>query len=277
MRYRHSAEKMVDLPCGSATLGLNWISVERRTVSATNPKLRASAHCGPCPQLTEQSGLDHFPLNFARLPHAIPRRGPAWKWPDGNTQIDRRRHTQNLADAAATRAAWVENTLERAELLHEARTQYASDADFGRWLADEEIEINPHSRAALLKMAQHPNESRDALEATESWDLRRIWENEISLAVYGQRPKTAVDSPGPSPPPSPLVKALDATLSAISSFTHSSTSPDAGRLQRAADMMKAVDWVKSWTASSIRSCALVHRGCRRCVRRRHYQACPERT
>jgi hypothetical protein len=150
---------------------------------------------------------------------------------------------KNLADAAATRAAWVENTLERAELLHEARTQYASDADFGRWLADEEIEINPHSRAALLKMAQHPNESRDALEATESWDLRRIWENEISLAVYGQRPKTAVDSPGPSPPPSPLVKALDATLSAISSFTHSSTSPDAGRLQRAADMMKAVDWV----------------------------------
>jgi hypothetical protein len=102
---------------------------------------------------------------------------------------------KNLDDAALARTSWIENVLQRADLLFKARTQHASDAEFGRWLAEEHIEINPHGRAALLKMAKHPAETRAVLETTESWDLRRIWENEIFPSLYGQRPKTPVESP----------------------------------------------------------------------------------
>jgi hypothetical protein len=101
---------------------------------------------------------------------------------------------KNLDDAALERVAWIENVLQRADLLFQARTQHASDAEFGHWLTQKKIEINPHGRAALLKMAKHPVETRAVLEATESWDLRRIWEKEIFPALYGQRPQTPVDS-----------------------------------------------------------------------------------
>jgi len=117
---------------------------------------------------------------------------------------------KNLDDATRARSSWIENVLQRASLLFKAREQHASDAEFGRWLAEEHIEINPHGRAALLKMAAHPAETRAVLETTESWDLRRIWENEISPALYGQRPETPVDSPKLS-----LPDKLDAMLSGI--------------------------------------------------------------
>lgn len=105
---------------------------------------------------------------------------------------------ENLDCAARTRSSWIEGVLQRAELLLKARRHHASDAEFGGWLREERIEINSHTRAALLQMAAHPAETRAALEATESWDIRRIWENEISpgiLPLYGQRPETVVDSP----------------------------------------------------------------------------------
>jgi hypothetical protein len=101
---------------------------------------------------------------------------------------------QNLDDATRARTGWIENVLERADLLARARAEHASDAEFGHWLAEEAIEINPHNRAALLKMAKHPVETRAVLETTESWSLRLIWENEIEPALYGRLPKTPVDS-----------------------------------------------------------------------------------
>jgi hypothetical protein len=100
----------------------------------------------------------------------------------------------NLDGAALTRCSWIENVLQRADLLLKARAEHVSDAEFGRWLCEEAIEISPHNRAALLKMAAHPAETRAVLETTESWSLRLIWENEIEPALYGRLPKTPVDS-----------------------------------------------------------------------------------
>jgi hypothetical protein len=111
---------------------------------------------------------------------------------------------KNLDDAALARSSWIESVLQRADLLAKAREQHASNIDFGHWLAEEQIEISPHARAALLKMAAHPAETRASLEATESWDLRRIWEDEISLPFMAKgqnRPLILLSFHPPTAPP----------------------------------------------------------------------------
>lgn len=105
---------------------------------------------------------------------------------------------KNLDDAALARSSWIESVLQRADLLAKARAEHVGDAEFGRWLAEEAIDINPHARAALLKMAAHPIETKAALEVTEYWDLRLIWEREIEHVLYGLKPKRPVDSYEPS-------------------------------------------------------------------------------
>jgi hypothetical protein len=136
----------------------------------------------------------------------------------------------NIAAEKKIRAEWIETILARASLLLEARNAYSSrDRAFGEWLAEEGITISANDRAALLNMARHPAEARRALEVTERWSVRLIWEVEILPTVYSSLQETAVDSPPLSKPATLPATRSDSESSGAQIVQFPSPEPPAAR------------------------------------------------
>jgi hypothetical protein len=73
---------------------------------------------------------------------------------------------------------FVEGTLQMAEALREAREKFDADADFGKWLADNGLDLPKDDRAALIGMAGDIALARTILTESTSRSCRLIWSKE---------------------------------------------------------------------------------------------------
>ena len=80
-----------------------------------------------------------------------------------------------FAELAANKKEWIEDTIGLCTALVEARADFATHADFTRWLKDEGITINAQDRAAAIKMGRKPDVLRECSETTTWWTLRGIY------------------------------------------------------------------------------------------------------
>jgi hypothetical protein len=114
--------------------------------------------------------------------------------PDGGTNdiADniRRYHAAALAGLEQEKAgaeAWRENTWALAcELKHGKEFCQNSNPAFSKWLQDRglgEDVINADDRAALIKMAAHPEIAKEVLQTTTRRNWRLIWNNDIQPIV----------------------------------------------------------------------------------------------
>jgi hypothetical protein len=79
---------------------------------------------------------------------------------------------------------WVAGSIELASVLVEARAKFQNDdVQFGHWLVDERLEMDPHERAALVKIGQHIEKAEPILVETEFTKYRNIWEREIKPSM----------------------------------------------------------------------------------------------
>jgi hypothetical protein len=113
-------------------------------------------------------------------------------WTKGHAII-----SQSKELRAKARRTWIEGSIKLAQFLHAKRKEYASDQDFGAWLAESgygDNHISRHDRAALIKMGEHPDVTHSVLEQTtrRSWQL--IWREEIQ-----PRLEQAARLPSPEP------------------------------------------------------------------------------
>jgi len=72
---------------------------------------------------------------------------------------------------------WREGSIVRATLLAEARAKIPSDPQFGAWLVQNEPELSPNDRKALINLGKlEHQELRDVFNNTERTSYRYIWE-----------------------------------------------------------------------------------------------------
>jgi hypothetical protein len=112
-----------------------------------------------------------------------------------------------LADLAATIRNEIANiersfidfadaTIRLAFAFKDAREQFPSNAAFGRWIADNDLDgISPQDRAALINMAENAELARDVLLKTNRRSLRLVWENEIAPRLCTATKTPEADAP----------------------------------------------------------------------------------
>jgi hypothetical protein len=87
---------------------------------------------------------------------------------------------QSLDRYHAATAEWVSATLDLASELWNARQMHPNNKAFGIWLIQNDLDdLHKNARAALIGMGQHLDETRLALEQTNSRSLELIWTHEI--------------------------------------------------------------------------------------------------
>jgi len=84
------------------------------------------------------------------------------------------------AEAQRGKDGWVNGTMRAAVGLATARGRYTADREFSQWLKEhQEIPYTDHDRAALIKLGQYPEISRELLETTDRWSFRSIVDHEL--------------------------------------------------------------------------------------------------
>jgi hypothetical protein len=77
----------------------------------------------------------------------------------------------------ASREQWIDASVELGGLLVEARSRYPADQKFSNWLKDNNIDLNPQDRAALLHLGLDMKAMRIILQQTDRTNYRRIWDD----------------------------------------------------------------------------------------------------
>jgi hypothetical protein len=119
-------------------------------------------------------------------------------------------------DAAFARAQrgnkeWVEESLELAQSLAEARDRFPSDNAFGAWLGENGHDhVGHQNRAALIHFGRNPPRARIVFEETLRTSYQLIWEDVKSWFTSASKPvpesaseATVTVFPSPQPPTAP--------------------------------------------------------------------------
>jgi hypothetical protein len=77
------------------------------------------------------------------------------------------------------RSEWIDATVKRAVLLYEARRKFLTNQAFSDWLGENEIEIEKNTQAALIRMGEYPELTREGLEKTRRTSIQWIWAEEL--------------------------------------------------------------------------------------------------
>lgn len=79
------------------------------------------------------------------------------------------------------RLEWIEGVLEVAAAMLEARDRFASNVQFGVWIAENSLNFyNDDDRNALVNMGRYPEATRIVLQETGRHSLQHIWREEIA-------------------------------------------------------------------------------------------------
>lgn len=96
------------------------------------------------------------------------------------------------------RSEWIDATVKRAVLLYEARRKFPDNQAFSDWLGENEIEIEKNTQAALIRMGEYPELTREGLEKTRRISLRLIWDEELENSFPNAGKTISVDVMAPS-------------------------------------------------------------------------------
>ena len=103
----------------------------------------------------------------------------------------------DIAKIEQSREDWVENTLDLAAALAEARDHFTSNNKFSVWLEENQFLLGRDERAALIAFGQDIDRAKLILGQTDSRSLQIIYRNEFRLrsATKTQKSKTTRASP----------------------------------------------------------------------------------
>jgi hypothetical protein len=97
---------------------------------------------------------------------------------------------------------WIEKTLTLALELKEARDECGGDdRAFGHWLIDNDCEIGPQDRIALIGIARHISLSRQTMQETTRRSVQLIWREEIKPLTIANASKDVSAPTKVSEPP----------------------------------------------------------------------------
>ena len=104
-----------------------------------------------------------------------------------------------LLESETDHQHWIERTLRQAKILATARTKCASNAEFGRWCADnrfDESVISHQERAILVQWGGNLDWARTVLDRTKRKSIEMIHRREWEVTSLTSARKT----PSPKPP-----------------------------------------------------------------------------
>jgi hypothetical protein len=107
-----------------------------------------------------------------------------------------------LARETTNREEWVEIQIGKCATLVEARDQFPSDPEFGRWCETNgfgKSVLNTETRAACIKMGREPEELRKCLENTKRNSLEMIYRTEFRLSWNVPREPSDDSNTTPTP------------------------------------------------------------------------------
>src|SRR4249920_1959543 len=87
-----------------------------------------------------------------------------------------------------SRDAWVDNTLDLAEALAEARNHFKADRAFSQWLEENQFLLSHQDRAALIAFGQDIERAKVILGQTESRSVQLIYRKEFRI-TSASKPK----------------------------------------------------------------------------------------
>jgi hypothetical protein len=115
--------------------------------------------------------------------------------PTSLTQLAAQIRADLVADEATE--AWRTIRVELGIHLRQARAAFPSNTAFSVWMAENELEMDPDKRRALIEMAEHPELMTRIYTDTDNYRDRTILEKEFRPKLHSQLTMTPVDVPSP--------------------------------------------------------------------------------
>lgn len=117
------------------------------------------------------------------------KRAITTKLPDADllALAERFRQAETLCDKSValdekSKAFWIQGSMAKAAILCEARARFAADQEFGKWVADNALNIPRDDRQALINLGRLGVQSlQEILTNTETRSYRSIWQNQSRL------------------------------------------------------------------------------------------------